>query len=88
MLLDLQLLDVDICQHHRSRRYGYQDPDGSLAGDRPAERARCDHGCACISEQDEENDNVPVDAMEENGFVADDGDELKYHEETCGNDGD
>lgn len=87
MLVDLQPLDIIVRERHRDRSSDDEVSDSGLRGEGSAKGAAGNHGSADVADCDEEEDQVAVDAMEEDGFVADDGEELEDHEDAGRDDG-
>lgn len=77
MLIDLQSLDVVICQCDADGASDDQDANTSLGSQSSAKCSPRYHNGASITDQGKEYDGVAVDAMEEKEFLADLGDELE-----------
>lgn len=80
MLVDLQTLDVVVSHADADCDDDGQKPDTGLRLDGTTESAAGDHERAGVGGEDEEDDDVAVDAMEDEEFVADGGDELEDDE--------
>ena len=76
MLVDLQTLDVVVCQGDADSGDDGQQSDAGLRLDRSTEAAAGDHESAGVGGGDEEDDEVAADAVEEDELVPDDGHEL------------
>lgn len=87
MLVDLQTLDVDVCQHQTYRRQQHQRANEASSAVVPAKSVCRDHESAGLASGDEEEDDVPRDTVVDDSFIPDDGDELEDGEEAGGEDG-
>lgn len=81
MLVDLQPFDVVVCQRHRDRGSNDEVTNGRLSSKGATKSAAGNYGSANVAEGCEDNDQIAVDTMEEDGFVAYDGEELEDHED-------
>lgn len=87
MLVDLEALDVVVCKAHAGSCNDHEQADCRLGFECPAGGSSADHEGTSVANQDEEDDNIAVDAVEDEQFVSDDGDELPDHEEAGWQDG-
>lgn len=87
MLVDLEALDVIVCEAHADSGDDYEHADSRLSIECPTEGSTADHEGTSVGNEDEEDDNVAVDAMEDEQLVSDDGNELPDHEEAGRQDG-
>ncbi|KFY93715.1 hypothetical protein V500_03564 [Pseudogymnoascus sp. VKM F-4518 (FW-2643)] len=81
-------LDIVVCERHGDRDSNNEVANCGLRCEGASKSAAGNYDSADVTEGDEEEDKVSVDAVEENGFVADDGEELEDHEDAGGDDGD
>ena len=68
------------CKRHARCADNDKHAHAGLCLKAPAKRAAADHQCADIADQDEQDDDVAVDAAEGEKLVSNDGDELEDHE--------
>lgn len=87
MLVDLEALDVVVCEANAGSCNDYEQADSRLSCECPTKGSSADHEGTGVGNEDEENDNVAVDAVEDEQFVSDDGNELPDHEEAGWQDG-
>lgn len=87
MLVDLKPLDVVICQGNTDGRDDDEHADTRLSFKRAAKGSSGDHDCAYVTDDNESDDEIAVDAVEHEELVAYDGYELPDHEKTGGKDG-
>lgn len=87
MLIDLKPFDVVIGQGDTGGRDDDEYSDSRLSFERAAEGSSSDHECAHVTDDDEGDDEIAVDAMEDEGLVAYDGYELPDHEKAGRKDG-
>ena len=87
MLLDLLSADVDPGEGDGDQAHDDEEADGELDVHCAAKRAAGDHQGAYVGDREEKDDDVAVDAVEDDQFVADDGDKLEDDEERTGEDG-
>ena len=81
MLVDLEALDVVVCETYAGSCNDRKPADSRLSFECPTKGSSADHEGTDVAKEDEEDDNVAVDAVEHEQFVSDDGDELPDHEE-------
>ena len=87
MLVDLQAFDI-IIGHAQARSHNdRKEADAGLCRRCAAKRFSRQHEGARDAEEEEDGDDVAVDAMEEDELVPDDGHELPDHQQSCGYDG-
>lgn len=70
MLIDLESLDVLVCQTQSSSGQDKQSADESLHRDCTTESMTRNHQGSCIRHEGEEYHNVSVDAMEVHELVS------------------
>lgn len=87
MLVDLEALDVVVCEADAGTCNDHEQADSRLSFDCPTEGSSADHEGTGVANEDEEDDNVAVDAVEDEQFVADDRHKLPDHEEASWKDG-
>ena len=87
MLVDLEALDVVVCEAQADRGDDHEQSDCRLSFDSSTEGPSADHEGTSIGDEDEEDDNVAVYTVEDEQFVPDDGDKLPDHEEASWQDG-
>lgn len=87
MLVDLEALDVVVCEADADCCYDHKQADSCLSFDCPTEGPSADHEGTDVGNKNEEDDNVAVDAVEDKQFLSNDGDELPNHEEAGWQDG-
>lgn len=87
MLINLQPLDIDPSHRKPQGRQDDHHPHPSLRGKVPAKSTLRDDQGAGAAEDCERNHDVAIQSVEEEGFVADNGDELEADEEGGGEDG-
>jgi hypothetical protein len=87
MLFHLELLDVVVGQRQTERRRQDQDTNSRLRCNFSTESAAGDHKCACITDENQGNDNVAIDAVKEDCSSPDGRDELEDHQNACREDG-
>lgn len=87
MLVDLKALDVVVGQGDADGGHDDEDAHSGLCGQSTAKGSPGDHECADVADDDEGDDEIAVDAVGHQVFMADDGYELPDHEETGGEDG-
>ena len=87
MLVDLKALDVVVCEAQAGSGDDHEQADSRLSFEGPTEGSSTDHKGTGVSNEDEEDDSVAVDAVEKEQFVSNDGDELPDHEEAGWQDG-
>lgn len=87
MLVDLEALDVVVCETDAGSCNDYEHANSRLSFECPTKGSSTDHEGTDIGNGDEEDDNVAVDAVQDEQFVSDDGDKLPDHEEAGWQDG-
>ena len=77
VLVNLQLLDV--VYRHRKRCCGYddEDADSGLDWDTTAKRPARNHKGSSIADKDQGDDGIAIDAVEDDGLLANDRHELE-----------
>ena len=84
VLVDLEAFDVVVCEADAGGCENHKHSDSCLGVECAAEGSSGDHEGSDVADEDEEDDGVAVDAVEDEEFVADDGDELPDHQEAGG----
>ena len=87
VLLDLQSFDIIISDADTAKEDDECHAEGDLNAHAAAKAMLCYHEDAGHAGERADDDQVAVDAVEEDDFVADDGDELEEGEETGWEDG-
>lgn len=82
MLVDLEALDVEICQAYAGGRQDDQQAYDCLRLDASAKGMPSNYQGSDIADQDKNNNKVTVDAVEEKPLVSNHWYKLPYHEET------
>lgn len=77
MLLDLELLNVVDCKGQRAEEHNTASARHRLHADTTAKASPGDHEDANDAHDAEKDDEVTIKAVEQDGLVANDGDELK-----------
>lgn len=77
MLIDLQPFDVDVGHDVCDRGRDHKSPRPRLRREVTAEGMRSDDNGTCTGNRREYDNEVPVDAMEDEEFISDDGDKLE-----------
>lgn len=87
MLVDLEALDVVIREEYTDSCNDHKQADCRLSVDCPTEGSSADHDGTGVGNEDEEDDDVAVDAVDDEQSASDDGDELPDHENSSWQDG-
>lgn len=87
MLVDLEAFDVVVRKAYAGSCNDHEQADCRLGIECPTEGSSADHDGTGVANEDEEDDHVAVDAVENEQFVSNDGDELPDHEEAGWQDG-
>ena len=76
MLVDLKALDVIICEAHADSCNDYKNAHCHLSVECPTEGSSTYQESTDVANKDEKDNNVAVDAVEDEQLMSDDGDEL------------
>lgn len=88
MLLNLEELDIDVRHYHGHDEGNSQKPGAYLRVEAAAERMSRNEQASNPTEKSEQYDEIPVDTVDQDKLVADDGNELEEREDATGNDPD
>lgn len=87
MLIDLQTFDVVVSQSDSNCGTDPEEADHYLRVQTSTESIAGDHKSTCVAKEEEKDQEVTVQAVEEEKFMPDFGNELPGNEEADGNDG-